>query len=71
MKSNGAVAPAPTPTPAPSAQVIPLSEHDTRLYTCNVSFSVEKARKLLGYQPKIDFAEGMARTAEWIKWMKL
>jgi len=64
--SNGAIAPAPTPDP-----VIPLSEHDTRLYTCDVAFSIEKARKLLGYEPEVGFSEGMRRTAEWIKWMKL
>jgi nucleoside-diphosphate-sugar epimerase len=50
---------------------IPLSDHDVRLFTCNIVFSIEKARKLLGYDPKIDFAEGMRRTGEWIKWMKL
>jgi nucleoside-diphosphate-sugar epimerase len=65
-QSNGATAPVPATLP-----VIPLSEHDTRLYTCDVAFSIEKARNLLGYEPKVDFAEGIRRTAEWIKWMKL
>jgi len=69
MKTNGAVAPAPTPV-APTP-VIPLSDHDTRLYTCNVAFSIDKARKVLGYQPEIGFPEGIRRTGEWIKWMKL
>ena len=27
--------------------------------------SVEKARKLLGYQPRIDFSTGLRRTLEW------
>lgn len=29
-------------------------------------FSIEKARRLLGYQPQIDFAEGMRRTEAWL-----
>ncbi|HJT81704.1 MAG TPA: NAD(P)-dependent oxidoreductase [Chthoniobacterales bacterium] len=61
---NGVTAPAKAP-------VIPLSDHDVRLFTCNVTFSIEKARKLLGYEPRIDFAEGIRRTAEWIRWMRL
>ena len=31
------------------------------------SFSIEKARKLLGYEPKVDLAEGMRRTEEWLR----
>jgi len=56
---------------APARPVIGLSQHDVSLFTCPVVFKAEKARKMLGYDPKIDFAEGMRRTAEWIKWMKL
>jgi nucleoside-diphosphate-sugar epimerase len=29
-------------------------------------FSVEKAGRLLGYAPRIDFAEGMRRTEAWL-----
>ena len=65
--SNGAT----MPTPVAVRPVIPLSEHDVQLYTCDVSFSIEKARKMLGYEPKIDFSEGIWRTAEWIRWMNL
>jgi len=28
---------------------------------------VSKARKLLGYEPKVPFADGIKRTAEWYK----
>lgn len=31
------------------------------------SFSIEKARRLLGYEPKIPLAEGMRRTEEWLR----
>ncbi len=30
-------------------------------------FSVEKARRVLGYAPEIDFAEGMRRTEAWLR----
>jgi len=29
--------------------------------------SMEKARRVLGYQPKVDLAEGMARTEAWLR----
>jgi nucleoside-diphosphate-sugar epimerase len=60
-----------TTSTASKSPVIPLSQHDVSLFTCNVVFSLEKARKMLGYEPEVGFAEGMRRTAEWIKWMKL
>jgi len=50
---------------------IALSDHDVRLFTGKAVFSIEKARKMLGYNPEIDFDEGMRRTAQWIKWMRL
>jgi len=30
-------------------------------------YSIEKARRLLGYEPAIDFAEGMRRTIAWLR----
>jgi nucleoside-diphosphate-sugar epimerase len=36
-----------------------------------VVFPIDKARRLLGYDPKIDFTEGMKRTAAWIEWARL
>jgi nucleoside-diphosphate-sugar epimerase len=30
------------------------------------TYSIEKARRVLGYQPKIDLPEGMARTGRWL-----
>jgi len=48
-----------------------LSQAEVDLYTTSVVFSIEKARKLLGYEPQIDFAEGMERTAAWIRWARV
>ena len=31
------------------------------------TYSIEKARRLLGYAPAVDFAEGMRRTTEWLR----
>lgn len=33
-----------------------------------VTFPIEKARALLGFDPAVDFETGMARTAQWIRW---
>jgi nucleoside-diphosphate-sugar epimerase len=46
-------------------------EDDVQMYTVNVVFSIDKARRLLGYQPRVDFEEGMRRTAAWIRWARL
>ncbi len=34
-------------------------------------FSIEKARRILGYEPKIDFPTGMRLTTAWMKWAGL
>jgi len=32
-----------------------------------VFFSIEKARKLLGYEPRIHFSDGMRLVAQWMR----
>jgi nucleoside-diphosphate-sugar epimerase len=32
-----------------------------------VFFSIEKAKRLLGYRPRIDFTEGMTRVEQWLR----
>ncbi len=34
-------------------------------------YSIEKARRLLGYEPQVDRAEGMRRTAAWLREQRL
>lgn len=50
-----------------------LSQAEVNMFTAyeNVAFSVEKARRLLGYDPRFGFAEGMRRTAAWMQWARL
>jgi len=48
-----------------------LPKDEVRFYSCNVVFSIERARRILGYEPEIPFSDGMRRTAAWIRWMKL
>jgi nucleoside-diphosphate-sugar epimerase len=41
------------------------------IYTTDVVFEIDKARRLLSYKPRIDFDEGMRRTGAWIQWARL
>jgi len=43
----------------------PLHRRRLSFFSSNRSFSIEKARTLLGYEPKIDLEEGFRRTAQW------
>jgi nucleoside-diphosphate-sugar epimerase len=47
-----------------NADILPESiDFITRAQT----YSIEKAKRLLGYEPRITLAEGMARTREWLE----
>jgi nucleoside-diphosphate-sugar epimerase len=51
-----------------SASGPPIPDLETlAVQTCETRFSIEKARRILGYNPRIDFAEGMRLTAEWLR----
>jgi nucleoside-diphosphate-sugar epimerase len=68
---------APSTLPAGSragALLRPLLSRDEELSFAAFSavrFPIDKARRLLGYQPAVDFEEGMARTAAWIQWARI
>jgi nucleoside-diphosphate-sugar epimerase len=53
-----------------TSRVLP-SQAEVDIYTTKVVFSIEKACRILGYDPKISFAEGMEYTSAWIKWGRL
>lgn len=45
----------------------PLHRRRVRFYKNNRAFNIEKAKKMLGYQPKVSLQEGMKRTAQWYR----
>jgi len=45
----------------------PLHRRRAEFFTNNRAFSIEKARRLLGYSPAVDFDEGVRRTAAWYR----
>ncbi len=44
-----------------------LSSARIKFLGLNLGFSIEKARKELDYDPKVDFADGMRQTIEWCR----
>jgi len=50
-----------------------LSREEVSMYSTfdKVLFSIDKARRVLGYDPEIDLSVGMEWTAAWIKWARL
>ena len=57
--------PVPIPKPPPIQPLEPF-EIDLRRSTARVPST--KARKVLGYEPRVDFEHGMRRVAEWADW---
>lgn len=45
----------------------PLHRRRVDFWTKSRAFTIEKARRLLGYAPKVDLEEGIARTAAWYR----
>lgn len=45
----------------------PIHRRRVDFWVKNRSFSIEKARRVLGYAPKVDVTEGVARTARWYR----
>lgn len=45
----------------------PLHRRRVRFYKNNRAFDIGKARRMLGYEPRIDLDEGMARTVAWYR----
>ena len=41
------------------------------IYNNRVVFRIDKARDLLGYNPRIAFPEGIEQTIDWMKWARL
>jgi dihydroflavonol-4-reductase len=45
----------------------PLHRRRVDFWTKSRAFTIDKARRLLGYEPKVDLDEGIARTAAWYR----
>ena len=45
----------------------PLYPRRVEFFGKSRAFSIEKARRLLGYEPRVDLEEGLARTAAWYR----
>ncbi|HSD27444.1 MAG TPA: NAD-dependent epimerase/dehydratase family protein [Vicinamibacteria bacterium] len=45
----------------------PLHRRRVDFWTKSRAFTIEKARRVLGYAPKVDVEEGIARTAAWYR----
>jgi nucleoside-diphosphate-sugar epimerase len=45
----------------------PIHRRRVDFWVKNRSFTIDKARRLLGYAPKVDVAEGIRRTADWYR----
>jgi nucleoside-diphosphate-sugar epimerase len=45
----------------------PIYPRRVEFFELDRAFSIQKARRLLGYSPKMDLKEGLRRTAEWYK----
>lgn len=45
----------------------PIHRRRVDFWVKNRSFSIDKARRLLGYAPRVDVVQGIARTARWYR----
>jgi nucleoside-diphosphate-sugar epimerase len=45
----------------------PLHPRRVRFFKNNRAFSIDKAKRVLGYAPKVELADGMKRTVEWYR----
>lgn len=50
---------------------IQLDEEWIALMSCQTHLTIEKAKSILGYQPKVEFKEAMNRTSEWLRFAYL
>lgn len=49
------------------ARVPFLSRASVEFYSHRVVYDIEKSKKILGYEPRVSFEEGMRRTEEWLR----
>jgi nucleoside-diphosphate-sugar epimerase len=54
----------------PGAVGLP-SKGKVDIYANEVVFSIDKARRVLGYEPRVAFPEGLEDTLAWVRWARL
>ena len=47
------------------------SEHGLAFYSARTRFRIDKAKRLLGFQPAVGFSEGIELTGQWARWAGL
>ena len=59
---------------AGAAGVARMTGNDTEVNASSVTYlaregtySIDKARSMLGYEPRVDLAEGMGATTQWLR----
>jgi nucleoside-diphosphate-sugar epimerase len=45
----------------------PIYRRRVDFFLKNRAFDISKARRVLGYNPRVDLREGLARTADWYR----
>jgi nucleoside-diphosphate-sugar epimerase len=48
-----------------------LNQARIKFLGLNLAFSCEKAKRELGYRPRVDFEKGMAATIDWLRGERL
>ena len=46
---------------------LPLTRSRVVLLSCSFTYSIEKAKKELGYEPKVDLDEGFKKAVDWYR----
>jgi nucleoside-diphosphate-sugar epimerase len=54
---------------APVSSLPPAGK--VEVYSNQVTFSIAKARTILGYEPRIPFSQGIDQTIAWVQWARL
>lgn len=69
--ARGSVKPHPESTEAQPLPVRPLAPAEVDFFAGRTRFRIDKAKRLLGYEPQFDFERGMGIVAAWARWADL
>ena len=69
--ARGSVKPRPESTEAQPLPVRPLTPAEVDFFAGRTRFRIDKAKRLLGYEPQFEFERGMEMVAAWARWADL